>query len=209
MLESKIIHVLGYSGHAYVVIDVALSNNLLVQSYFDRTQVENNPYNLAYSGSENEVDVRAVIKSDFIFPAVGANGIRKKLVAFIEKHDLNQTTLKAQSASISKLTSIGLSTFIGPKVIINSLGRIGKGCIINSGAILEHECMVGNYCHIAPGAVLTGNVEIGNNSFIGANSVIIQGVSIGSNVVVGAGAVVIDNIPDNEIWVGNPAKRIR
>jgi len=28
-------------------------------------------------------------------------------------------------------------------------------------------------------------------------------------VIVGAGSVVISDIPDNETWVGNPAKKLR
>jgi acetyltransferase-like isoleucine patch superfamily enzyme len=62
--------------------------------------------------------------------------------------------------------------------------------------------------HIAPGAVLAGNISVGENSFIGANSVVRQGVKIGSGVILGAGSVVIKNIPDNEIWAGNPAKKL-
>lgn len=206
MLDYKKIHLLGYSGHAYVVIDVALSNNLKVQSYFDKFQAKANPYCLAYSGSETEVDIKSIIKSDFIFPAVGSNSIRTKLVTFIEGHNLNQTTLMAHSALISTMATVGLSTLIGPKVIVNSMARIGKGCIINSGAIIEHECKIGNFSHIAPGAVLAGNVEIGKNCLIGANTVIKEGIVIADEVVIGAGAVVLKNITEKGTWVGNPAK---
>jgi acetyltransferase-like isoleucine patch superfamily enzyme len=34
-------------------------------------------------------------------------------------------------------------------------------------------------------------------------------VTIGENAIVGAGSVVTKSIPSNEIWAGNPAKRIR
>lgn len=52
-------------------------------------------------------------------------------------------------------------------------------------------------------------VRIGDNVFIGAHSIILKGVTIGTNAVVGAGSVVAKNIPDNEIWAGNPAKFIK
>ena len=52
-------------------------------------------------------------------------------------------------------------------------------------------------------------IFIGNNVFIGARSIILKGVNIGKNSIVGAGSVVTKNIPDNEIWAGNPAKFIR
>ena len=45
--------------------------------------------------------------------------------------------------------------------------------------------------------------------FIGANSIILKGVTIGERSIIGAGSVVTKNIPDDEIWAGNPAKFIR
>jgi acetyltransferase-like isoleucine patch superfamily enzyme len=52
-------------------------------------------------------------------------------------------------------------------------------------------------------------VIIKDNVFIGMNCIILKGVTIGFNVIIGAGSVVSQNIPDNEIWGGNPAKFIR
>ncbi len=51
----------------------------------------------------------------------------------------------------------------------------------------------------------TAPIEIKENAFIGASSIIMKGCTVGRNSVVGAGSVVRCNIPDNEIWAGNPA----
>jgi len=51
-------------------------------------------------------------------------------------------------------------------------------------------------------------VKIGDDVWIGANATILDGVTIGSGAVIGAGAVVTKNIPDYEIWAGNPAKKV-
>lgn len=56
---------------------------------------------------------------------------------------------------------------------------------------------------------ITGKVKIGHACFIGANSVICKNISIGDNSIVGAGSIVTKDIPDNEIWGGNPAKFIK
>lgn len=52
-------------------------------------------------------------------------------------------------------------------------------------------------------------VVIGDGAFVGAHSIILKGVTIGTNSVIGAGSVVTKNIPDGEIWAGNPATFIR
>lgn len=44
-------------------------------------------------------------------------------------------------------------------------------------------------------------------SFIGANAIVLPGVNIGDNAIIAAGAVVTSDIPPNEVWGGNPAKK--
>lgn len=55
----------------------------------------------------------------------------------------------------------------------------------------------------------TAPILINDNVFIGANSFILKGVIIGANSILGAGSVLTKNVPENEIWAGNPAKFIK
>lgn len=57
--------------------------------------------------------------------------------------------------------------------------------------------------------IYTKKILIKNDVFIGANSIILKGVTIGEKSIVGAGSVVTKSIPNNEIWAGNPARKIR
>lgn len=71
--------------------------------------------------------------------------------------------------------------------------------------ILAHDASTKvflNYTRVA-------NTKIGNNVFIGAGSIVLPGVTIGNNVVIGAGSVVVDDIPDESVAVGNPARVIK
>ncbi len=52
-------------------------------------------------------------------------------------------------------------------------------------------------------------IHIKEGAFVGTRSLILKGVTIGKGAVVGAGSVVTRDIPDGEIWAGNPAKFIR
>lgn len=57
--------------------------------------------------------------------------------------------------------------------------------------------------------VRCADVHIKEGAFIGGHSTILKGVTIGKNSIVGAGSVVFESIPDEQIWVGNPAKFVR
>lgn len=54
-----------------------------------------------------------------------------------------------------------------------------------------------------------GAIHIKESAFIGGSSIILKGVTIGRNAIIGAGSVVGKDVPDNEIWAGNPAKFIK
>ncbi len=209
MLGSKKICLLGYSGHAYVVIDIALSNNYEIIGYFDKDKAAQDPYSLSYLGDEQNLDIKKVVGNNYIFPAIGSNYIRKNVVNLLDMNNLKQIVLIDASANISHKAEVDVSTLVCSKVVVNSMAVIGKGCIINTGAIIEHECEIGDFCHLAPGSVVAGNVKIGKNTFVGANATIKQGITIGNNVTIGAGAVVLKDIPDDEVWVGNPGRRIQ
>jgi acetyltransferase-like isoleucine patch superfamily enzyme len=55
----------------------------------------------------------------------------------------------------------------------------------------------------------TANVIIEDNVFLGMNTIVLKGVKIGKNSVIGAGSIVAQDIPENVIAAGIPAKVIK
>ncbi|WP_309609396.1 DapH/DapD/GlmU-related protein [Flavobacterium sp.] len=68
--------------------------------------------------------------------------------------------------------------------------------------ILAHDASTKNHLNYT----IVKNVIIGNNVFVGTSSIIMPGVSIGDNAIIGAGSVVTKSVPENSVYVGNPAK---
>jgi len=208
MKNDQKIYLLGMSGHALSVIDALQSNEKVPLGYFD--QLENKNSFITFLGPESKEKCGEFLESDAIlFPSVGSNQLRKKMVNMIEELEYQQTIITHLQSIVSETAKIGLSSFVSAGAIVNAHVSVGKAVIINTGAIIEHECEIADYVHIGPGTVLAGNVSIGESSFIGANSTVKQGVKIGKNVIVGAGSVVLKDIPDNCVYVGNPAKYLK
>lgn len=52
-------------------------------------------------------------------------------------------------------------------------------------------------------------IVIGDDVFIGTRCIINKGVRIGDKSIIASGSVVTKDVPDNEIWGGNPAKFLK
>lgn len=106
-------------------------------------------------------------------------------------------------------------TEIGTQVVFDTMCpeniTIEEGVIISTGSkIISHFL---DTQHMTPEDRLAnrypvGQVLIKKNAYIGMNTLVVKPVTIGENAIVGAGSVVTYDIPDNEIWAGNPARCI-
>ena len=207
MSESRKVFIFGYSGHSYVVIESLLNAGYEVKGYFDLEPNLDNPFNINYCGEENRDTIHGIIEDNLVFPAVGSNFLRKKIIKFFKENKLNEFIAIDPSSNISKTAVIGLSSYVGRNAIINSFANIGSGVIINSASIIEHECIIHDYSHIAPNATLCGNVKVGENSFIGASSVIRENIKICGNTILGAGSTLVSSIKEEGVYMGIPAKK--
>ena len=84
-------------------------------------------------------------------------------------------------------------------------------CVHKTAVILTHDMIDLFLRNSMPeadfgGAENLGPVEIGDNVYISMDVTIMPNVSIGSNCIIAAGSVVTNDIPDNSMVAGNPAK---
>lgn len=111
--------------------------------------------------------------------------------------------------SPSKL-EIGKNSIIGEFINIWAGGeiKIGDNVLIATHSLLISETHDKN-AEIYSNSSIKKTIVIEDNVWIGANVIILPGIKIGKNSIIGAGSVVTKNIPENEIWAGNPAKLIQ
>jgi acetyltransferase-like isoleucine patch superfamily enzyme len=93
-------------------------------------------------------------------------------------------------------------------------GSIGD-TILRRGAKIGPHVNVGHNVDVGEDVLIAGHAQIGGSARIGEGAVIWQGATIANGVTVGQGATVgmsaavRKNVGAGEVWVGNPACRIR
>jgi maltose O-acetyltransferase len=108
--------------------------------------------------------------------------------------------------------------FIGDNVAINNAFSIECSSKVN----IENDVLIGSGCSFMDndghdlaiekrnsGSPKMAQIHICQNVFLGSNVTILKGVTIGKNSVIGNSSVVTNDIPENVIAAGNPAKVIR
>ena len=143
------------------------------------------------------------------------NDCRNSAVPLLDMKGINARI--EPGAIIRDRVSIGDAAVIMMGAVINIGAVIGEGTMIDMGAILGGRATVGKNCHIGAGTVLAGVVEpasatpviVEDNVLIGANAVVLEGVHVGKNAVVAAGAVCVEDVPENAVVAGIPARVIK
>jgi len=150
--------------------------------------------------------------------------LQKFNLADYEDSALKEEILKELLGSVGKGISIehNFHCDFGYNIHVGENFYAGFNCTILDMA----EVRIGDNCLIAPnvGIYTAGHyihpidrhksgfakpITIGNNIWIGGNCVIIGGVKIGDNSIIGAGSVLTKDVPENTIFAGNPAKKIK
>ena len=128
-----------------------------------------------------------------------------------------QFSVILKDAVIGNHCNINCQVFIENDVVIGDHVTIKPGVQIWDGLRIEDHVFIG------PNVTFTNDryprskqypqefqqTIIKKGASIGANATILGGITIGENAMIGAGSVVTKNVPANELWVGNPARKIR
>lgn len=102
---------------------------------------------------------------------------------------------------------IGPNTTIRKSAIDDTI--IKRGSKIGALCNIGHNSIIGRNCILSCNVITSGSSELGNNVFMGVSSIIREGINVGNNSIIGQGSVVVKHVPDNQIWVGNPAKKLK
>jgi len=128
-----------------------------------------------------------------------------------------------QFCIIFQEAKIGDNCNICANVLIENDVSVGNNVTVKSGVQLWDGITVEDDVFIGPNATFTNDLfprsknpawklsktVIKKGASIGANATILCGITIGEKAMIGAGSVVTKDVPDGELWVGNPAHFVR
>lgn len=175
---------------------------------------------LARMGRKPFVDPQAVLNHDNV--EIGENAFVADRVIIHKAEDGGPVSI---GAGTHVLRDGVLETGQGGSISVGEDSFLHPRCQVMA---YQGDVTIGDHVAVAPGSAFyaynhgfasgelikhqplttKGGIEVGDGAWIGFGVIVLDGVRIGSGAVVGAGSVVTEDVPDNCIAAGNPARII-
>lgn len=222
MSKSNGVIIIGSGSHGVVIADIILSGNkfkLLGFSERDdvfkslpskKRQVTKDLWFPIYADSE--VFQREYSGDQMLFVlGIGQELIkaRARIAVQLKEKGFSFCSITHHSSIIATSATIDEGVVVMAGAVINPFVKIGNHVVVNTGATIDHDCIIDDNSFIQPGAHLAGQVCVGKNTIIGIGSAVKERIKIGNNSIVGGGAFVNRDIPDNTVYAGVPARKLR
>ena len=148
-----------------------------------------------YTSETSEVIIAVVEPTD-----------REDLFIRIHNAGYSFTNLIHPESHVSSSAQLGTGIMIQKSVFIGCDVVIGNNVHIEPGVFIGHDSIVEDHCVFASKAALGGKTSVGQLAFIGLGASVRDRVSIGKRAIIGMGTVVIEEVPENSVAIGNPAR---
>jgi sugar O-acyltransferase (sialic acid O-acetyltransferase NeuD family) len=122
--------------------------------------------------------------------------------------DSRFATVVHPTACIAGDVQIGAGTFLAAHSVVQPGARIGRHVSIRGGANIGHDAVIEDFAYVGPNATLSGRAVLETGAHLGPNAAVLDQRRVGRYAVVGLCSAVTRNIPDREIWMGVPARRV-
>lgn len=115
----------------------------------------------------------------------------------------------APTARVSQSATLGEGFVALDGALVEPLSVVGDGVMVGDYAAVGHGSTIGNYCHVGATSTIGGDNIFGDEVFLGLHCATKQGIKIGNYSVIGMGGIVLNDVPENVVMAGVPAKKIK
>ena len=136
----------------------------------------------------------------------------------VRSKNIGQGTTVWQYVVILPGAVIGSNCNINAFCFVENDVIIGDNVTVKCGVFIWDGITIEDYVHLGPNVTFTNDLYprskqdfdtvrtvIKRGASVGANATVLAGITVGEYALIGAGSVVTRNIPNNTLWVGNPA----
>ncbi len=113
------------------------------------------------------------------------------------------------SAVVAQSSDLARGCYVNALAVVASKSELAQFVFVGRCSSVGHHCRIEEFATVGPGVTIASGCHVGRGTMIGAGATLLPRKTIGANSVIGAGTVVVDDVPDNTIVVGNPAKVIK
>ncbi|MFV2100541.1 acetyltransferase [Micromonospora sp. LOL_024] len=118
-------------------------------------------------------------------------------------------TIVHPAAQVGAGSAVGPGTVLLAGAVLTADVTVGAHVAVMPQVVLTHDDRVADHVTLASGVRLGGGVVLGTGAYLGAAALIRESVTVGEWSLVGMGSVVLRDVPPAEVWLGNPARRLR
>lgn len=154
---------------------------------------------------------RLIEEGYYFINAIGKIGVQQDRVHLLESLNIPDdrfVTFIHPLAYVAPNVELGVGCVVMPNVSISPGTKIGKCTRIMVNAIIGHNNTIGDYCFFAAHSCTGAYLKIEDGVFVSLNATVREFLLLKKYSTVGMGAVLLKNTEENEIWVGNPAKKM-
>ena len=148
--------------------------------------------------------------------SIGDNKMRGRISEMLAAAGFEIVNAIHPTAMISTDVRMGKGNIVAAGVVLYVDPVVGNNVYFDAGAVVTHDTIIADNALISAGVTIGARIDIGRNVLVGLGATVMtprwgqeSRLRIGDNAVVGIGAVVIEDVPDNAVVVGVPAKIIR
>ena len=175
-----------------------------IDDYINKTYI----YNCNVIDFEKAKELQGKDEAECIV-ALGESALRQKLFDKCKQAGFKMSSLISPTAVISDTAVIGEGVIISHHVFVSSNCHIENNVLLQPTCDIGHDCIIKENSVISSFAAIAGNCTVGRNTYVGMSAAIREKVTIGNETIISMGAIVMNDIPDEMIAMGNPARPIK
>lgn len=142
----------------------------------------------------------------FTIYKMGGQPERIELFRSLNIPEENLFTFVHPLAFVSPSVHLSPGCVVMPNASISSGTKLGHCSLVMSNTSIGHDNDIKEHCFFTANSCLGSYLSIGIGVWVGMNATLRGKQTIGNYSAIGIGSVLVKDVPENQLWLGNPAK---